>query len=72
MKLVEISNKELTDLRTAYMRDLRTETQASASVRRTMKIIIEVLNEALRARNGGSLPVLDARRMARPGDEPLA
>jgi hypothetical protein len=36
--------------------------------------IVKLLNEdeVIKARNGGALPVLDATKMCRPGDEPLA
>ena len=72
MKLNEVSDEELADLRSSYLRDLRHETQASVSVKRFWKIVIALLNQELMKRNGGALPVLDATKMVRPGDEPLA
>lgn len=72
MKMSEVSDAELIELRGWYLRDLRHETQASMSVKRSWKIVVEALNEVLRQRNGGNLPVLDGARMVRPGDEPLA
>ena len=72
MKLAEVSTKEIEELKSQYRLSLRQETQASASVRRMWKIIVLVLDDALSQRNGGVRTVLDATKMVRPGDEPLA
>jgi hypothetical protein len=72
VRLAEVTTEELIELRGWYLRDLRQETQASHSVKRSWQIVIAALNEVIKARNGGALPVLDATKMCRPGDEPLA
>lgn len=70
MKLNEVSDQEITELRGAYMRDLRTEKMASESVKRMWRIVIAALNEELKNRHGGVLPVIDHPIL--PGNEPLA
>lgn len=72
MKLSDVSDEEIRELRGWYTREMRRETQASASVRRSWQIVIAALDEVVMRRNGGKRTVLDARRMVRPGDEPLA
>jgi hypothetical protein len=72
MKISEVSDKEILELRGWYMRDLRHETQASLSVKRSWKIVIAALDEVILQRNPGKRVVLDATKMCRPGDEPLA
>jgi hypothetical protein len=72
MKLAEVTDKEIEELRDQYKLSLRQETQASASVRIMWKIIVLTLDDVLSRRNGGVRIVLDATKMVRPGDEPLA
>ena len=72
MKLAEVSDKEIRELRGWYTRELRHETQASASVRRSWQIVIAALDEVVSQRNGGKRTVLDATKMTPPGSEPLA
>jgi len=72
VKLAEVSDEEIRELRGWYTRELRRETQASASVRRAWQIVIAALDEVVLQRNGGKRTILDARKMTRPGDEPLA
>jgi len=72
MRLAEIPDQEVAELRDQYKLSLRQETQASASVRRMWKIIVLALDDVLTQRNGGVRTVLDAAKMVWPGDEPLA
>jgi hypothetical protein len=72
MRLTEVSDEEIRELRGWYSLELRRESQASASVRRSWQIVIAALDEVVSQRNGGKRTVLDARKMTRPGDEPLA
>jgi hypothetical protein len=72
MNLSEVSDEEIRELRGWYTRELRRETQASASVKRAWKIVIAALDDVVKRRNGGKRTVLDATKMTRPGDEPLA
>jgi hypothetical protein len=78
MNISEVSDKEILELRGWYMRSLRHETQASLSVKRSWKIVIAALDEVilqripLQTRSPSKRVVLDATKMCRPGDEPLA
>lgn len=72
MKISEVSDEEIRELRGWYTRELRRETQASQSVKRSWKIVIAALDEVVLQRSGGRRTVLDASYMTRPGDEPLA
>lgn len=72
MKLADATDKEIQELRDQYRLSLRTEDQASASIRRMWKIIVLALDDVLTRRNGGAQTVLDATKMVWPGDEPLA
>jgi hypothetical protein len=72
MKISEVSEEEIRELRGWYTRDLRHETEASQSVKRSWKVVIAALDDVLLRRNGGQRAVLDAKKMVRPGDEPLA
>jgi|HubBroStandDraft_5_1064220.scaffolds.fasta_scaffold2916309_2 hypothetical protein len=73
MKLSDVSDKEIAELREQYRDELRRETLASPSVRRMWQIVVLALDDILARRfNGGARTVLDAAKMTRPGDEPLA
>lgn len=73
MKLADATDREIQELRDQYRLSLRTEDQASASVRRMWKIIVLALDDVLARRfNGGARTVLDATKMVCPGNEPLA
>jgi hypothetical protein len=72
MKLTDATDKEVEELRDQYRLELRRETQASESVRRMWKIVYLALDDVLSRRNGGARTVLDATKMVRPGDKPLA
>ena len=73
MKFAEVTEDEIVKLRESYRLELRRETQATPDVRRMWKIIVLALDDVLARRfNGGARTVLDAAKMTRPGDEPLA
>jgi hypothetical protein len=73
MKLADATDAEIEELRNQYRLSLRTEDQASVSVRRMWKIIVLALDDVLARRfNGGVRTVLDATKMVWPGNEPLA
>lgn len=73
MKLEDATSEEIERLRDSYRDELRRETQASPSVRRMWKIAALALDDVLARRfNGGARTVLNAAKMTRPGDEPLA
>ena len=63
MKLADATDREIQELRDQYRLSLRTEDQASASVRRMWKIIVLALDDVLARRfNGGARTVLDATK----------
>ena len=72
MKMSDVPDDEIIMLRDAYRGECRRETQASESVRRQWRVVALALDEVLTQRNGGRRTVLDATKMVRPGDEPLA
>lgn len=72
MRIDEVSDDEIRELRGWYTREMRRETQASASVRRSWQIVIAALDYVVTQRNGGKRTVLDATKMTPPGSEPLA
>jgi hypothetical protein len=73
LKLDEVAEDEIVKLRDSYRLELRLETQATPDVRRIWKIVVLALDDVLARRfNGGARTVLDATKMIRPGDEPLA
>jgi hypothetical protein len=49
---MKVSIKEIEHLRDCYKSDLRTETQASSTVRDSMRKMVSILNELLKIRRG--------------------
>lgn len=47
---IKVATSEIKHLRRCYAKDLRTETQASESVRDSMRKIVAILDEVLKAR----------------------
>jgi hypothetical protein len=52
MKLREISDEEIREVRRGYTQALRIETQASTSTRRAWKIVIACLDDVVMRRSG--------------------
>jgi hypothetical protein len=52
MKLIEITDEEIREVRKGYTLALRKETQASLSTRRSWKIVIACLDDVVMRRSG--------------------